>query len=66
MKKMESITIKNDVQLLDYGKSMYGGWYLNYFDGEFKGIRKNTLTELAQHFGITVMLIKQLNRRDNF
>lgn len=53
----------------DYGKSMYGGWYANWFDsenGNYDGCRVNTLKELCEKLQINRNeLIKNVRRFDN-
>lgn len=52
----ESINNKTKRQAVTYGKSMYGGWYANYHDGEqWDGIHTETLRELkakAEEMGL--------------
>jgi len=36
-------------RVLDYGKSMYGGWYANYLiNGKFDGVHGDTLREVKE------------------
>ena len=49
---MTQDTKKTDtgLQMVDYGKSMYGGWYFNYRDeyGTIRGEHADTLKELKK------------------
>ncbi len=54
------------MKVLDYGKSMYGGYYINYFkDGEYKGIGGKTLKECCEKLGIKKADLKGVTRYDN-
>lgn len=39
-------TADNNYRLLDWGKSMYGGYFANLYNGEMLGIHTDTLKEL--------------------
>lgn len=57
-----------DMTATSYGKSMYGGWYLNYtdMDGNYRGIRRDTLKAVCEWMNITVHeLGKSVMRQDN-
>lgn len=63
---------KVTVEILDYGKSMYGGWYANFryiggeYNGRFDGIRRDTLQELCNQLHISkTALRRDVYRRDN-
>lgn len=55
-------------RVLDYGKSMYGGWYANYLiNGNFDGVHGDTLREVKEKLkglGLDVNL-KNVHRFDN-
>ena len=60
------------VEITNYGKSMYGGWYANFryvggeYDGRFDGIRRDTLEELCNQLHISkTALRRDVCRRDN-
>jgi hypothetical protein len=53
------------MKILDYGKSMYGGWYINFFDGKYKGIHGKTLSEVCDKLKINKSDVKKACRRDN-
>jgi len=62
--------IDNDSkQITEYGKSMYGGWYANFFDKmkcEHTGTRAKTLTELCSKIGVSrTALTRDVVRVDN-
>lgn len=64
---MIQVTINNvTINITDYGKSMYGGWYANFnyvsenYAGLYDGIRRSTLTELCN----TLHVSKTAMRRD--
>ena len=70
---MIQVTINNvTINVTDYGKSMYGGWYANFnyvndeYKGIYDGIRRPTLTELcnALHVSKTAMR-RDVRRWDN-
>ena len=43
-----------DFQTRGWGLSMYGGWYINYFNGgEYSGVGGKTLKECMAQLGIT-------------
>ena len=51
-------------KITGYGKSMYGGWYANYYEnGEHKGVHADTLKALCVALGITRKDLR--NRYDN-
>lgn len=60
---------KDMIQIMDYGKSMYGGWYANFFDekkGEHGGCHAETLKELCNELDISKKeLIRNVRRFDN-
>lgn len=55
-------------KVLDFGKSMYGGWYANTIaSGEFSGVRADTLKALKEELterGFSADLT-HTTRRDN-
>ncbi len=56
------------MKITDYGLSMYGGWYINYYDenGNWKGVHGRTLTEAAGKIEMTrYEVMKQGCRYDN-
>ena len=57
----------DDKMIIDYGKSMYGGWYATiHQDGQYKGVGGQTLHELANKLGISVTALRRdVVRRDN-
>lgn len=59
----------SDKIILDYGKSMYGGWYANYINtvsGKHTGDHKDTLKELCKALGTDrITLLRNVTRRDN-
>lgn len=40
--------MKNEMITVTYGKSMYGGYYANFFNGEYTGEHARTIKELKQ------------------
>ncbi len=57
---------KTDEKILDYGKSMYGGWYANYFlNGKYSGKHAETLNELCSKLNIDKNALSEIFRRDN-
>ena len=70
------VTIKRDdkkVVLTQWGKSMYGGWYINFRveeqDGQiskYDGFHGRTLAEVCEQAGVTQQRLKAfVNRWDN-
>lgn len=59
----------NNKTITEYGKSMYGGWYANYFDeskGEYNGISENTLHELCAKLQVSATALRNdVTRYDN-
>lgn len=64
----------NNYDIMDYGKSMYGGWYANIFrytnkaeyTGEYEGIGANTLRELCAKLKVSrTVLSRDVRRIDN-
>ena len=55
------------MKVVDYGKSMYGGWYANYINenNDYKGVHAPTLMELCSKLGIATTEIKKARRFDN-
>lgn len=71
---MVIITINNvTLEVYQYGKSMYGGWYANFryiapveYEGKVDGIRRNTLSELCAQLHISKTAIRRdVYRLDN-
>ena len=65
---MTTTTFKReaDFQTRGWGLSMYGGWYINYFNGgEYSGVGGRTLKECLEQLGITKADLKKHNRLDN-
>ncbi len=67
---MLMITTPNGkLELRSFGKSMYGGWYLDYYDFNLEkmdGIKRNTLRELCEWAGVDKStMIKRVKRWDN-
>ena len=51
---------------LDYGKSMYGGWYCNFrVNGIMDGLHANTYKELLRRCKICGITLKGSMRVDN-
>lgn len=59
--------INKELQLIDWGASMYGGYFANFFyDGEYTGEHGRTLKELREklkEYGIDKL--PRWQRRDN-
>lgn len=54
------------IYILDYGKSMYGGWYINYMIGEqYKGVHGKTLKQCCEFLNITKKDLQGYTRYDN-
>jgi hypothetical protein len=57
------------IEVTDFGKSMYGGWYLNFYDptyDKYDGIRRDTLRELCAWLGVSrTALTRDVRRLDN-
>lgn len=51
------------IEITSWGKSMYGGWYANFYkDGEYTGTHANTKKELQQKCGVP---LDKSSRSDN-
>lgn len=64
---MSAFNNRNE-EVLDWGKSMYGGWYANIRtpQGEYTGVRENKLTNLAVKVGLSVTVLRRdVHRLDN-
>lgn len=49
-----------------YGKSMYDGWYIVYFEnGAYDGFHANTLKDLCAKLGVTKRDLAKVTRYDN-
>lgn len=51
---------------VEYGKSMYGGWYANWFDavrGEWVGAHANTKKELTAELNVWLGSMWEYGRR---
>lgn len=57
----------NNKEITSYGKSMYGGWYANYYeDCVATGTRSRTLAELCEKLCISrTALVRDVQRIDN-
>ena len=57
------------IEVTDFGKSMYGGWYINFYDPTYQkydGIRRNTLREICAWLGVSkTALSRDVRRWDN-
>lgn len=54
------------INITDYGKSMYGGWYANYTEnGEYKGVHADTIKGLCVALGVTRKELTSARRYDN-
>jgi hypothetical protein len=53
------------MEILNYGLSMYGGYYINYFNGKYNGVHGRTLKEACEKLGITKAELKGVTRKDN-
>ncbi len=68
---MINVTVGNgtNINITSYGKSMYGGWYLDFTDnthGGYNGIRRNTLRELCAWAHVSrTALQRDVKRWDN-
>ena len=68
---MINVTVGNgtNINITSYGKSMYGGWYLDFKDNThdcYDGIRRNTLRELCQWARVSpTALRRDVKRWDN-
>jgi hypothetical protein len=64
-----TLTNGNNINILHYGESMYGGWYLDYFNntkGCYEAIGGKTLRELCAKACISrTALQKDVQRLDN-
>jgi hypothetical protein len=64
-----TLTNGNNINIMSYGKSMYGGWYLDYFNntkGCHEGIGAITLRELCAKACISrTALQRDVQRLDN-
>lgn len=50
---------------LDYGKSMYGGWYCNFIEnGIMNGLHGNTYKELLRRCKLCGITLKDAKRID--
>ena len=57
-----------DIRLFDWGNSMYGGYYANYFDndrGVIVGIHSDTLRELREQLREIGLKTETAKRFDN-
>ncbi len=60
-----------DLEVYQYGKSMYGGWYANFrytYNGELKydGIRRDKLSDLCTELHVSrTALQRDVDRVDN-
>lgn len=53
------------IKVLDYGKSMYGGWYCNFLvNGKMNGIHSNTYNELIIRCKVIGITLQQSIRVD--
>ena len=60
------MTKTNDFKVTGWGLSMYGGWYINYFNnGEYSGVGGRTLRECMDKLNITRADLNLRNRLDN-
>ena len=60
--------LKMEIEISSWGKSMYGGWYIDYFnnaDGNYHGVRFNTLKECLNALQATRQELKPCKRFDN-
>ena len=60
--------MKNTIEITSWGKSMYGGWYVNYFDntdGDYHGERFSTLTEIILTMDLSKKDLPDCKRFDN-
>lgn len=57
----------DDKMIIDYGKSMYGGWFATVHQGgQYKGIGGNTLHELCLKLGVSLTALRRdVERRDS-
>lgn len=57
------------IEVNSFGKSMYGGWYCNFYDPVYNkhdGIRRNTLREICAWLGVSrTALSRDVMRLDN-
>ena len=54
------------VKVLDYGKSMYGGWYCTFIEnGIMDGLNANTYKELLIRCRLCGITLKGAKRVDN-
>ena len=57
------------IEVTEYGKSMYGGWYINFYvpaTNDFNGIRRDTLREICAWLGVSrTALTRDVRRWDN-
>ena len=60
--------MKNNIEISSWGKSMYGGYYIDYFsniDNNYHGVRFNTLKECLNALQVTRQDLKDYKRFDN-
>ena len=58
--------MKNAINILSWGLSMYGGYYINYsLNGVITGVHASTLKECINKLGIKKRDLKQYKRFDN-
>ena len=71
---MMVVTIKNvTIEITQYGKSMYGGWYANFryvapaeYENKMDGIRRDTLKEICAQLHVSkTALRRDVYRLDN-
>lgn len=57
------------IEVQSFGKSMYGGWYLDFYDPiyqKYDGIRRATLREICAWLGVSrTALTRDVKRWDN-
>lgn len=57
------------IEVNSFGKSMYGGWYCNFYDPVYNkhdGIRRDTLREICAWLGVSrTALTRDVRRLDN-
>lgn len=55
-----------DFKTMEWGLSMSGGWYINFFNnGENNGVGGKTLKECLTKLGLTRADLRAYMRRDN-
>ena len=60
--------MKNTIEITSWGKSMYGGWYVNYFDntdGDYYGERFSTLPEIILPMDLSKKDLPDYKKFDN-